>query len=234
MGGADRSLYTIRAVAVTEIRSVRRHCPALGHHHIIVVLTSGLSYPPLYFHNGGVGEFVSTLRDYAQLVRSTDDPNLFLVTEAEDPLQQSLARLTEVPGVSRRGEDTGPPGGMGRSPVGDAPTVLLQKIGVMSRFARNTASLLFSPEEEGDRRSPSLPALSGESGWAAGQTTSSPDVREEESGSFEMVDEHPVWRAPPPVFRLWACTSQPAGCGQEAHAPALVWARARPPPLTPC
>ena len=74
LGGAARSLYTIRAVAVTEIRSVRRHCPALGPPHVIVVLTSGLSYPPLYFHSGGVGEFVSTLGDYAQLVRSPPLP----------------------------------------------------------------------------------------------------------------------------------------------------------------
>ncbi|KAL1367807.1 uncharacterized protein LOC107474013 [Arachis duranensis] len=37
----ERSLYTIRAVPFTDIRSIRRHSPALGWQYIIVVLSSG-------------------------------------------------------------------------------------------------------------------------------------------------------------------------------------------------
>lgn len=37
----DRNLYTIRAVPFTDIRSIRRHTPALGWQYIIVVLSSG-------------------------------------------------------------------------------------------------------------------------------------------------------------------------------------------------
>ncbi|GBG60440.1 hypothetical protein CBR_g5615 [Chara braunii] len=37
----DRNLYTIRAVSVSEMRSIRRHTPALGWQYIIIVLTSG-------------------------------------------------------------------------------------------------------------------------------------------------------------------------------------------------
>lgn len=37
----DRNLYTIRAVPFTDVRSIRRHTPALGWQYIIVVLSSG-------------------------------------------------------------------------------------------------------------------------------------------------------------------------------------------------
>jgi len=38
---SERNLYTIKAVSFTEIRSIRRHTPALGWQYIIVVLSSG-------------------------------------------------------------------------------------------------------------------------------------------------------------------------------------------------
>ena len=46
MGGAAGSHvsvlpYTIHSVAVTEMRSVRRHTPPLGWHYVIIVLNSG-------------------------------------------------------------------------------------------------------------------------------------------------------------------------------------------------
>eukprot|EP00244_Chara_vulgaris_P005353 TRINITY_DN2119_c0_g1_i3.p1 TRINITY_DN2119_c0_g1~~TRINITY_DN2119_c0_g1_i3.p1 ORF type:complete len:735 (+),score=130.92 TRINITY_DN2119_c0_g1_i3:174-2378(+) len=89
----DRNLYTIRAVSVSEIRSIRRHTPALGWQYIIIVLTSGIAFPPLYFHNGGVREFLSVLREHALLVRSAEDANVYLVNDIQDPLQRSLSSL---------------------------------------------------------------------------------------------------------------------------------------------
>ena len=38
---ADRNLYTIRALPFSDVRSIRRHTPALGWQYIIVVLSSG-------------------------------------------------------------------------------------------------------------------------------------------------------------------------------------------------
>jgi len=37
----DRNLYTIRAVPLSEVKSIRRHTPPLGWQFVIVVLTSG-------------------------------------------------------------------------------------------------------------------------------------------------------------------------------------------------
>uniref|UniRef100_A0A162AA08 Rab-GAP TBC domain-containing protein n=1 Tax=Daucus carota subsp. sativus TaxID=79200 RepID=A0A162AA08_DAUCS len=92
----DKNLYTIRAVAFTEIRSVRRHTPTLGWQYIIVVLSSGLAFPPLYFYNGGVREFLGTIKQHVSLVRSAEDANVFLVNDFQDPLQRTLSSL-ELP-----------------------------------------------------------------------------------------------------------------------------------------
>ncbi|CBI28236.3 uncharacterized protein LOC100260961 isoform X2 [Vitis vinifera] len=92
----DKSLYTIRAVPFTDVRSIRRHTPTLGWQYVIVVLSSGLAFPPLYFYNGGVREFLATIKQHAFLVRSADDANVFLVNDFQDPLQRTLSSL-ELP-----------------------------------------------------------------------------------------------------------------------------------------
>ncbi|KAJ0090133.1 hypothetical protein Patl1_13052 [Pistacia atlantica] len=94
----DRNLYTIRAVPFTDVRSIRRHTPAIGWQYIIVVLSSGLAYPPLYFYNGGVREFLTTAKQHVVLVRSAEDANVFLVNDFQSPLQKTLSSL-ELPGV---------------------------------------------------------------------------------------------------------------------------------------
>lgn len=94
----DRNLYTIRAVPLSEVKSIRRHTPPLGWQFVIVVLTSGLAFPPLYFYNGGVRDFLATLKEHVFLVRSADDANVFLVNDIQDPLQRSLTSL-ELPGA---------------------------------------------------------------------------------------------------------------------------------------
>ncbi|KAL6558473.1 hypothetical protein OROMI_018823 [Orobanche minor] len=64
----DKNLYTIRAVPFSDIRSIRRHMPTLGWQYIIVVMSSGLAFPPLYFYNGGVREFLATIKQHVFLV----------------------------------------------------------------------------------------------------------------------------------------------------------------------
>ncbi|KAE9602298.1 putative Rab-GTPase-TBC domain-containing protein [Lupinus albus] len=92
----DRSLYTISAVSFTDIRSIRRHTPALGWQYIIVVLSTGLAYPPLYFYSGGVKEFLATIKQHVLLVRSSEDANVFLVNDFQNTLQRTLSSL-ELP-----------------------------------------------------------------------------------------------------------------------------------------
>ncbi|KAM0974432.1 hypothetical protein ACFX2C_017613 [Malus domestica] len=94
----DRNLYTIRPVPLTEVRSIRRHTPALGWQYIIIVLATGLAFPPLYFYNGGVKEFLATIKQHFFLVRSAEDANVFLVNDFQNPLQRTLSSL-ELPRV---------------------------------------------------------------------------------------------------------------------------------------
>ncbi|MBA0797220.1 hypothetical protein Gohar_007935 [Gossypium harknessii] len=92
----DRNLYTIRAVPFADVRSIRRHTPALGWKYIIVVPSSGrnrLAFPPLYFYNGGVREFLTTIKQHVFLVRSVEDTNVFLLNDFQNPLQRTLSSL---------------------------------------------------------------------------------------------------------------------------------------------
>ncbi|KAK6941686.1 Rab-GTPase-TBC domain [Dillenia turbinata] len=92
----DRNLYTIRAISFTDVRSIRRHTPTLGWQYIIVVLSSGLAFPPLFFYNGGVREFLAMIKQHVFLVRSAEDANVFLINDFQDPLQKTLSSL-ELP-----------------------------------------------------------------------------------------------------------------------------------------
>ncbi|MBA0865685.1 hypothetical protein Goshw_014496 [Gossypium schwendimanii] len=92
----DMNLYTIRAVPFADVRSIRRHTPTFGWQYIIVVLSSGLAFPPLYFYNGGVREFLATVKQHVVLLRSAEHANVFLVNDFQNPLQRTLSSL-ELP-----------------------------------------------------------------------------------------------------------------------------------------
>ncbi|EXC33717.1 hypothetical protein L484_008961 [Morus notabilis] len=168
----DRNLYTIRAVPFTEVRSVRRHTPALGWQYIIVVLSSGLAFPPLYFYNGGVKEFLATIKQHVFLVRSAEDANVFLVNDFQNPLQKTLSSL-ELPrvvsvasGESNVGESpldqsqdrsggnvrdgslsisrySGRPRQKAQDPARDLSIHVLEKFSLVTKFARETTSQIF-------------------------------------------------------------------------------------------
>ncbi|XP_028781402.1 TBC1 domain family member 15 isoform X2 [Neltuma alba] len=168
----DKNLYTIRAVPVSDIRSIRRHAPPLGWQYIIIVLSSGLAYPPLYFYSGGVKEFLATIKQHVFLTRSADDVNLFLVNDFQDPLQKTLSSL-ELPraiplarGPSNMSLDEssldenqgsgvndgsasafhyhGRPRNKVHDPARDLSIQVLEKFSRVTKFARETTSQLFS------------------------------------------------------------------------------------------
>ncbi|CAM8969332.1 unnamed protein product [Rhodiola kirilowii] len=170
----DRSLYMIRAVPFTDIRSIRRHTPPLGWQYIIVVLSSGLAFPPLYFYNGGVREFLATTKQHVFIVRSSEDANVFIVNDLQDPLQRTLSSL-ELPGVvtvangmsaiesSSSGKINegssykGSPSAQNNvrrkqklpDPARDLSIQVLEKFSLVTRFARETTSQLFRENHSG-------------------------------------------------------------------------------------
>ena len=170
----ERSLYTIRAVPFTDIRSIRRHSPALGWQYIIVVLSSGLAYPPLYFYSGGVKEFLATIKQHVLLLRSGEDANVFLVNDSQHTLQRTLSSL-ELPravsvacgpsvdetNLNENQERTdsgannlsasvpqfhGRPKHKAHDPR-DLSIQVLEKFSLVTRFARETTSQLFGENQ---------------------------------------------------------------------------------------
>ncbi|CAH9076174.1 unnamed protein product [Cuscuta epithymum] len=166
----DRNLYTIKAVPFSGVRSIRRHTPALGWQYVIVVLSSGLAFPPLYFYNGGVREFLATVKRHVVLVRSAEDANVFLVNDFQDPLQRTLSSLELSRAVSVSGSPTysvaasessseidgeasdripahAQQSGRSRQkhydPARDLSINVLEKFSLVTRFAREATSQLF-------------------------------------------------------------------------------------------
>ncbi|TYI21835.1 hypothetical protein ES332_A06G065200v1 [Gossypium tomentosum] len=166
----DRNLYTIRAVPFADVRSIRRHTPALGWQYIIVVLSFGLAFPPLYFYNGGVREFLATVKQHVLLVRSAEDANVFLVNDFQNPLQRTLSSLelpravsiASVPSTpvsvgessSQQNEErtdvrasipqyNGTQRQKGHDPARDISIQVLEKFSLVTKFARETTSQLF-------------------------------------------------------------------------------------------
>ncbi|XP_017242711.1 uncharacterized protein LOC108214951 isoform X2 [Daucus carota subsp. sativus] len=169
----DRNLYTIRAVPFTEIRSIRRHTPTLGWQYVIVVLSSGLAFPPLYFYNGGVRDFLATVKKHVHLVRSAEDTNVFLVNDFQDPLQRTLSSL-EIPLAVVNGpspsfspsgshsttnkekmsetfssnQQNGRQRQKNHDPARDLSIQVLEKFSLVTRFARETTNQIFGENSE--------------------------------------------------------------------------------------
>nr|GEV34254.1 TBC1 domain family member 17-like isoform X1 [Tanacetum cinerariifolium] len=167
----DKNLYTIRSIPFSDIQSIRRHTPTIGWQYVIVVLSSGLAYPPLYFYSGGVREFLAIIKQHVPIARSSEDANVFLVNNFQDPLQRTLSSL-ELPRSLAKGSPSssfkGTPSDerlekgtlednqlsnniqqnyrqrqKSHDPARDISIQVLEKFSLVTRFARETTSQLF-------------------------------------------------------------------------------------------
>ena len=50
-------------IPLSEVKAIRKHAPSFGTQHLVLVLSNGLTLPPLYFTNGGVKGLFSALRE---------------------------------------------------------------------------------------------------------------------------------------------------------------------------
>lgn len=132
----ERSLYAIHPVPLSDIAALTRHTPPLGWHYLVVVLGSGVTLPPLFFHQGGVRELLRCLKQHVPLARTSHDPNTYLVNDTADPLQRTLTSLeladilmgAPPPGASVAGP---PPPAMlspGGGPLPPPPAGLLSSV----------------------------------------------------------------------------------------------------------
>ncbi|KAA3468350.1 TBC1 domain family member 15-like isoform X2 [Gossypium australe] len=209
----DRNLYTIRAVPFADVRSIRRHTPALGWQYIIVVLSSGLAFPPLYFYNGGVREFLTTIKQHRtlsslELPRAVSIPSMpsTPVLPRESTSHENQER-TDV-GISDVSASIPQYNGRRRQkfhdPARDISIQVLEKFSFVTKFARETTSQLFR-ESHGNGFRP----------LERRKSNQSDDYSHKPSDDAEGVaDQSPV--APDPV---------------EFDKLSLVWGKPRQPPL---
>ncbi|MFS7917242.1 putative small G signaling modulator, Rab-binding protein [Helianthus anomalus] len=171
LSARDANLYTIRAVSFSGIHSIRRHTPTIGWQYVIVVLSTGLAYPPLYFYSGGVREFFATIKQHVLIVRSSENANVFLVNNFQDPLQRTLSSLELPRSLANRTPSSSFPDSpsegnsdnkhtseddssdsiqqynkqrqKSQDPARDISIQVLEKFSLVTRFARETTSQLF-------------------------------------------------------------------------------------------
>ncbi|KAI3973943.1 hypothetical protein MKX01_030519 [Papaver californicum] len=235
----DRSLYTIRAVPFTDVRSIRRHTPTLGWQYIIVVLSSGLAFPPLYFYNGGVREFLATIKQHVSLIRSADDANVFLVNDFQDPLQRSLSSL-ELPravSIANSASTSASPAPSGETsvrkddgglsiiqhtgrrqkvndPARDISIQVLEKFSLVTKFARDTTSQLLR-EIQSDTFS-----ANDRNNHIPGPAPLSNNISEQGNSIASVSDKIPVAADPHEVDKIslvWGKPRQiPLGAGEWA------------------
>nr|XP_011469988.1 PREDICTED: LOW QUALITY PROTEIN: TBC1 domain family member 15-like [Fragaria vesca subsp. vesca] len=204
----DKFLYAIRGVPLTEVRSIRRHTPPLGWQYIIVVLATGLAFPPLYFYNGGVKEFLATLNHHVFIERTAEDANVFLVNDFQNPLQKTLfIDVQNDNTISQHNERQKQKDH--DIPARDISIQVLEKFSLVTKFARETTSQLFRDSHSTNgyggiqRRSNSLSSID----HSSSQNKASDD-------SNKVSDESPVPQDP-----------------LEFDKNSLVWGKPRHPPL---
>ena len=58
----DRTMYAVHPIPLSEVKAIRKQAPKFGWQFIVVVLSNGLTLPPLYFTTGGVKALFAALR----------------------------------------------------------------------------------------------------------------------------------------------------------------------------
>lgn len=91
--GSEASMYAIHPFPLSDVIAITKHTPPLGWHHLVFVLVSGLTLPPLYFHQGGAQGLLKVLQQHVSLVPCARQPNTYLVNDTADPLRRSLTSL---------------------------------------------------------------------------------------------------------------------------------------------
>lgn len=63
---ADRTMYAVHPIPLSEVKAIRKHAPSFGWQYIVLVLVNGLTLPPLYFGTGGVRALFAALKQVHQ------------------------------------------------------------------------------------------------------------------------------------------------------------------------
>jgi len=175
---------------------------------MILISKNGLAFPPMFFHSGGVREFLGALRLFVTITRSDEEPNLFYLSEyssdpaSHDKLRSSLESLEKSyaysPGLDPRTKSpialnmTIPEGTPVEKPPRPPPKEesfgfnLLESFSRVTAFARNAG-------KEVDK----FIGVENKKTNAVGASASNPDLGSRKSA----IDVSPTNKPPPPALR---------------------------------
>lgn len=144
----EKTKYTVHPIPLSDVKSITKHVPRLSWHYIVIVLSSGLTLPPLYFNKGGVRSFLSTLKEHAEpfVFKSALDPNVLLINDTPDPLQRSLNTLDleDVLLGSLPEDAVGGLGSTGHTSISGKP---ISGLSQMTRATKGATASFFSPTD---------------------------------------------------------------------------------------
>ncbi|PRP87760.1 GTPase-activating protein gyp7-like [Planoprotostelium fungivorum] len=189
-------------VSIGDLRSLKRFIPTIGVSHMILISKEGFAFPPMFFHSGGVREFLGALRMFATLRRSDDEPNLFFLSEySEDPAShdnlrtslESLNKSYSYPSTLDGNNQAQPPALHMTPDVSKTPKKeesfsqnLFESFSKVTQFARNAGQQLDRIANGGDNKAKTIQSPKDRKSEAKPEKISETRISE---GGFEIVEE---------------------------------------------
>eukprot|EP01027_Heterolobosea_sp_BB2_P001079 GEZU01001636.1.p1 GENE.GEZU01001636.1~~GEZU01001636.1.p1 ORF type:complete len:467 (-),score=132.71 GEZU01001636.1:21-1421(-) len=91
---------SVIVIPLSDISTIKKHISRMGNGYIVIVTSSAASnnrteysYPPLFFHDGGIQDFFSALQKIVTVRKAPNDENTFTVNDPQENLQKSLSSL---------------------------------------------------------------------------------------------------------------------------------------------
>ena len=86
----NESAYAF-VVRTVDISFIKKHDPTIGMPYLIVNMRDESSHLPLFFHDGGLMQFISEFNSYVTLQKSKKDNNVYYISaDTSEPLKKSL------------------------------------------------------------------------------------------------------------------------------------------------
>lgn len=77
------------SVTLTDLYAVKKYIPPIGYSVLSLVCSDGVSHPPLFFHDGGLRNFLAFMSQFVDITKSRANRNLYLINQ---PSSRSLIK----------------------------------------------------------------------------------------------------------------------------------------------
>ncbi|KAG2375304.1 hypothetical protein C9374_009927 [Naegleria lovaniensis] len=74
-----------------DISHFKKQDPTIGQHYLVISMRDETAYPPLFFHDGGLAQFIAEFNQHVSLKKSKSDSNIYFISaDTSEPLAKSL------------------------------------------------------------------------------------------------------------------------------------------------